>query len=262
MATQKHSTEAKNSASRAPGASSLCPVSLILDSGPNASQTLASEGEPPAGVMTCTSKAGRSINRRIAMMNMLVSTAIAGTAVATVAECAAAAVQPDDSALLELEERIFEQHELATAYDAEIIRLSAIWQTESHRLYMESLDSEGNCPLGPQERWNLVTEMPACIEHSRLVELQEPHYLEMDKLIRKMWETPAHTPEGRRAKLLVLLGVILDDDWRVHDGDVNYEIQRARDLMIEFVGGEPAAQLRDQFVGGSQDWHWQGVGMV
>ena len=160
------------------------------------------------------------------MMNMLVSTAIAGTAVATVAECAAAAVQPDDSALLELEERIFEQYEGAMAYDAEIIRLSDIWTATSHRLYEEALSSEvrGGTYLTAQERWELVTDMPESREHSRLVELQEPHYTEMDKLILKMWATPARTPEGRRAKLLVLLGCILDDHWRVHDGDVDYEI--------------------------------------
>jgi hypothetical protein len=28
--------------------------------------------------------------------------------------------------------------------------------------------------------------------------------------------------------------------------------QKARDVLIEFVGGEPAEQLRDQFRGGSQ----------
>jgi hypothetical protein len=33
----------------------------------------------------------------------------------------------------------------------------------------------------------------------------------------------------------------------VHDEDLDYEIRPARELIIEFVGGEPAAQLRDQF---------------
>jgi hypothetical protein len=35
------------------------------------------------------------------------------------------------------------------------------------------------------------------------------------------------------------------------DKDVNYEIDQARKLLIEFVGGEPARQLQDQFVNGS-----------
>ena len=181
-------------------------------------------------------------------MNMLVSTAIAGTAVPTVAECAAAAVQPDDSALLELEERIFEHHAAATAYDDEIYRLWEIWTEEWKRLEIEGLT--GRSTLTSKEQFALVREMPESKEHSRLVELQEPHYVEMDKLIIKMWETPALTPEGKRSKLLVLLGVILDGDWREHDGEANYEIRRARDLMIEFVGGEPAEQLRDQFRAG------------
>jgi hypothetical protein len=185
------------------------------------------------------------INRRIATMNMLVSTAVAGTAVATVVECAAAAVQPDDSALLALEERIFDCQEAALAYDDEIIRLNNIW----HFVWQFGGQEikEGRSDLTQEELWNRVKEMPESKEHTRLVALQEPYYVEMDKLIIKMWATPAHTPEGRRAKLLVLLGCILDSDWREHDGEANYEIRRARDLMIEFVGGEPAEQLRDQF---------------
>src|SRR5688500_7756032 len=94
----------------APGASSLCPASVIPASQFGACQAIQTPPEPAAADETCTSRAGRSINRRTAIMNMLVSTAIAGAAVATVAECAAAAVQPDDSTLLELEERIFEHH--------------------------------------------------------------------------------------------------------------------------------------------------------
>jgi|GraSoi2013_100cm_1033763.scaffolds.fasta_scaffold18152_1 hypothetical protein len=37
-----------------------------------------------------------------------------------------------------------------------------------------------------------------------------------------------------------------DDEWR-RAFDEPFDVTRARDLMIEFVGGEPAAQLRDQF---------------
>ncbi len=62
-----------------------------------------------------------------------------------------------------------------------------------------------------------------------------------------MWSIPAQTPEGRRAKLLVLLGDIMTDGWSEHDGNVDWDIKMARDLMIEFVGGEPGEQLRDQF---------------
>jgi hypothetical protein len=69
----------------------------------------------------------------------------------------------------------------------------------------------------------------------------------MDKLTKKMWATPAHTPEGRRAKLEVLLATIMPVGWRENDDDADYDIERARDLMFEFVGGKQAAQLRDQF---------------
>jgi hypothetical protein len=62
-----------------------------------------------------------------------------------------------------------------------------------------------------------------------------------------MWEIKALTPEGRRAKVLVLLGYVMEDDeWR-RPFDQTFDVTRARDLMIEFVGREPAAQLRGQF---------------
>lgn len=182
---------------------------------------------------------GVSVNRRVAM-NMIVSTA------AFAAGSKAASSQPqDDSALLALEERIFECKAAAEEYDDEIYRLCEIWTAEVKRLRFESLVGHSN--LTTKEQMDLVREMPESREHARLIELQEPHYVQMDKLIRTMWATPAHTPEGRRAKLLVLLGCILSDDWRQHDDDASYEIERTRDLMIEFVGGEPAEQLRDQF---------------
>jgi hypothetical protein len=69
----------------------------------------------------------------------------------------------------------------------------------------------------------------------------------MDALIKQMFATPAHTAEGRRAKVIVLLGCVLGDDWRRVDEETDYPEQMARTMLIEFVGGEPAAQLRDQF---------------
>ena len=44
------------------------------------------------------------------------------------------------------------------------------------------------------------------------------------------------------------LPVVLGDDWRGRDEETEYPERLARNLLIEFVGGEPAAQLRDQFV--------------
>jgi len=35
--------------------------------------------------------------------------------------------------------------------------------------------------------------------------------------------------------------------WTVVDEDANWEVELARKLMIEFVGGDSAEQLRDQF---------------
>jgi hypothetical protein len=69
----------------------------------------------------------------------------------------------------------------------------------------------------------------------------------MEALIKQMYATPAHTAEGRRAKFLVLLGVILGEEWRDRDDETDYPQLMARRLLIEFVGGEPGEQLRDQF---------------
>jgi hypothetical protein len=173
-------------------------------------------------------------------MNMIVS-----AAALTAGSKAIASVQPNDSVLLEMEEKIFEHRAAAQAYDDEILRLDAIWKPESLRLLHESL--AGRSALTRDEQWALVEAMPECKEQRRLEGLQEVHWTEFDRLIEEMWATPAHTPEGRRAKVLVLLGAILGDDRRRGDWHCEYETKRARSLLIEFVGGEPAKQLRDQF---------------
>ena len=39
----------------------------------------------------------------------------------------------------------------------------------------------------------------------------------------------------------------LPDEWREVDDNADYGVLQARQLLIELVGGEPGAQLRDQF---------------
>ena len=58
-------------------------------------------------------------------MNMIVS-----AAALTAGSKAIASAQPDDSVLLEMEEKIFEHRAAAQAYDDEILRLDAIWKPE------------------------------------------------------------------------------------------------------------------------------------
>jgi hypothetical protein len=69
----------------------------------------------------------------------------------------------------------------------------------------------------------------------------------MDALIKQMFAIPAHTAEGRRAKATILLGCVLGDDWRGRDEETEYPSGWPANLLIEFVGSELAAQLRDQF---------------
>ena len=172
----------------------------------------------------------------------------AAGATAAVVSTKAIALPADDGALLELEEQIFEQHELATAHDDEMERLAAIWQPESERLYQEALLQEVQAGkyLTAQERWARVAVRPVVKAHTRLCRLQEVHFAKMGTLVKQMWAIPALTPEGRRAKVLVAL-CMLPDSWRVVDDEVDYGIREARQLLIELIGGEPGEQLRDQF---------------
>lgn len=87
----------------------------------------------------------------------------------------------------------------------------------------------------------------AIAEQNRLTALQDLHYARMDQLVKEMWATPAQTSDERRAKFEVLLVCIMRDDWRDHDQAADYDIRMARKLLIEFVGGQPADILADQF---------------
>ena len=140
----------------------------------------------------------------------------AAAAVAAVAVPKAVALPLDDSELVKLEEQIFEQYEGACAFNAEMDRLSEIWTDKSRQLYNEALsrEAQGGVYLTPQERWALVTDMPECREHNRLDNLQRPFHDRMEALVKQMFAIPAHMAEGRRAKVSVLLGCILGDDWR------------------------------------------------
>jgi len=155
----------------------------------------------------------------------------------------------DDSELVKLEELIFEQREKAAAYDDEIIRLSEIWTAESRRLYEEALAAEVRSGIyrTPQERWELVTDIPECIEHNRLCNLQEPFLTKMGALIKQMFATPANTAEGRRAKVIVLLRCVMGDEWCDVNEMTYYPQLMARSLLIDFIGGEPGEAMRDQF---------------
>jgi hypothetical protein len=69
----------------------------------------------------------------------------------------------------------------------------------------------------------------------------------MDALIKQMFAIPAHTADGHRAKATVLLTCIMGSEWTETDKDADYDVEMARKLLIEFIGGEPGEMLRDQF---------------
>ncbi len=178
---------------------------------------------------------------------MAFTAAASAVAAGSLAVAAMPAAQ-DDRKLIELEEKIFEQWWGARAFDSEIMRLAKIWQDDGRRLYEASLSADGmTSSLSPQERWELVTNMPACVEHDRLCDLQEPFLWKLDALIDEMFAMPAHTADGRRAKVQVLLTCMLGADFNSVDEKTDRPQLLARNLLIEFIGGEPGAMLRDQF---------------
>lgn len=146
----------------------------------------------------------------------------------------------DDSALSKLEEYIFEQYERATAFDDEIYKAHSAWVDEFERLRRETDLTERECLA-------LAGETPQCKEQTRLCGLQAPFLEKMDALTKEMFAIPAKTSEGRRAKVMVLLGTIMPNDWHEVDKDMDYPERMARSLLIEFIGGEPGEMLRGQF---------------
>ena len=158
---------------------------------------------------------------------------------------AVAAMPQDDRRLIELEEKIFEEWRAAKAFEPEIVRLSEIWHAEFKRLADQARDEHSG--LGNDEAFRLAGQIPECQEHSRLCELEDTHVGEMEALIKEMWATPAHTSEGRRAKVQVLLVCIMGDGWTSVDEQTEWHELNARNLLIELIGGEPGDRLRDQF---------------
>ncbi|MGL3208316.1 hypothetical protein [Bradyrhizobium sp. BR 1433] len=167
---------------------------------------------------------------------------LAGAAAVPVAAMAAASPD-DDSALLRLEEKIFDAWRAAIAPYEEIHRLDDIWRREAGRLYEEM--KQGRLTLTDDERWQIVWAMPEWKEHGRLVELSNGHFDRMFDLIDEMWALPAYTEAGRKAKVAVALYCVLD--WRDRDDELDYRELMARRLLIELVGGEAASSLRESF---------------
>jgi hypothetical protein len=100
---------------------------------------------------------------------------------------------------------------------------------------------EGRRTLTPDERWALVGEMPECKEHSRLAKLQEPFDGRMEVLIKQMWQLPARTAEGRRAKAMVLLFCVLGPDWQQSDAETDYAERHAHLSAVSQVSGSASS---------------------
>ncbi len=190
---------------------------------------------------------------RRSFLSTAASAAAGGTVLALaaipLASSATAPVSPldnpvhPDATLLELEEKIFKHKEAFDDLGPETDR-SNIWSKE-WRLAGEFEKTQAWPTY--EERRAIIDAIPEFKECMRLRNLQERQREAADDLVDQMWKITAQTPEGRRSKLIVLLEYVMEDDeWRrAFQG--SFDVTRARDLMIEFVGGGPAEQLRDQF---------------
>lgn len=173
-------------------------------------------------------------------MNMMVRAA--AISAATAVGAADGAVLPvDDAALVEMEKALFEHREVINELDPEILRFEQLGRSELKCMHEEKPE------LTSEECWERAKTLPAFVEMERLIELQAPHWDAADAIVERMMGMPATTPEGRAAKLWVLLGHVLPAEWRESDEAAEYEVRYTRNFLIELVGGEPGKLLRDQF---------------
>jgi hypothetical protein len=133
----------------------------------------------------------------------------------------------------------------AHEHDDEMERLQWVW-TEKY-VEFDRAKMAGTCSLSQKEIRDIVAAMPETKEHSRLVKLTDPFHEQIGDLVRQMWTIPAITEAGRAAKVRVLLNTIAPTKWGDNDKDADWDIEMTRKLLIEFVGGESAAELRSWF---------------
>jgi hypothetical protein len=62
-------------------------------------------------------------------------------------------------------------------------------------------------------------------------------------MLQLIWESLESTPP----KVDVLLNCLMGHNWVKPNDEAEYDIRTARNLFFEFVGGEPAEGLRQQF---------------
>lgn len=170
---------------------------------------------------------------------------LAGAATATVSATAFASPD-DDSALLRLAARAVEAGRAGNANNQEIHQrgLDEYWRDEFNRLrYLEPTDGR---MLTEQEAWDRVAETPRGKECLRLEDLRDGHWDRAAKLLEQLLAIPAHTEGGREAKVAALL-CVLGAEWQDRDQEVGWDILMVRGLLIDLVGGDAAASLRDQF---------------
>lgn len=169
------------------------------------------------------------------------------SAAPAIAETATTTAADTDADILQLEEQIFAEKEAIDRLHEEIAANAC--DAEYKRL-LDGMSTEGITPSQKKckEIWNRAyREHPDSVELWRLRDIVNARHDSQERLIERMWEIPAHTAEGRRSKLMVLLANVMGEKWRVRDEDADWDVLMARKMIIEFIGGEPAEQLCDQF---------------
>jgi len=172
-------------------------------------------------------------------MNSIVALPLVASPVSSplIAHGGLGAMEEGDNQILDIAAKIFDLREEIVDLDPEIDRLAGIWLAETSRL--RGLDRA--------TRTAIVAAMPECIEHTRLVDLQNSLSEKQGELVKQVMAIPAQTRKGRAEKFFVLLACVMPTEWSEADENANYDIKIARNFMIELIGGETADELRDQF---------------
>ncbi|WP_063686009.1 hypothetical protein [Bradyrhizobium stylosanthis] len=148
----------------------------------------------------------------------------------------------EDTRLLDIEARIWGLYELAHQHDDEMTRLHC------HCVDQLKALSESRPDMDSKQRWDFITQTAESKEHERLVKLTDPYHDQIEALVKEMWPIKARTADGRRAKFEVLVACCMSLDWQDTDKDADWDTMMARHLLLEFMGGKEADELRKRFI--------------
>jgi hypothetical protein len=152
----------------------------------------------------------------------------------------ASAAQGDDAELLALEAEIDRLHDIIAEieesrvwpYDEEFERIMRRKPATQDEVIMQKL---GVFEDVTRETYKAAWAYSDAVGRSAAAGEVHEIYRQVDPLLTRLFDTPARTNAGRAAKVRVLLGHLLDE-WRGPARDLDYPIERSRQLLGELSG--------------------------